>query len=74
MVETDNGTTVWFSYETPIGFHNAIGGAWTRVNDWGPTTGKHINYVEREFGLKKAARLAGDVFETQLANTKGVTC
>ena len=39
------GLTVWFSYETPIAFRDD-NGLVVRKNDWGPTTGKHINYVK----------------------------
>ena len=39
--------TVWFSYETPIAFKN---GTWSTLvvseNVWGPTTGKHLNYID----------------------------
>ena len=59
---------VAFSYETPIGFKTMIPrltNRWTtRVNDWGPTTGKHLN--ELDFG-RKADRLDSDEFESQLA-------
>lgn len=36
---------VWFSYETPIGFHTLASGLVIRENDWGPTTGKHLNAI-----------------------------
>ena len=54
--------TVYFSYETPIGLHHPETGAVVRVNDWSNTTGKHICYVEREYGLNRKARIAGETF------------
>jgi hypothetical protein len=55
--------TVWFSYRTAIAFHTADTGTVARQNDWGPTTGKHLNDV----GVDKADRLPGDVFSKALA-------
>ncbi len=57
--------SVAFSYSTPIGFRSAAIYRWTvRVNDWGPTTGRHLN--ELDFG-RKEERLDGDQFMQQLA-------
>ena len=60
--------SVAFSYDTPIGFkgNGVFGpGAWTtRKNNWGPTTGKHLNHLD--FGAT-ADRLDSDEFESQLA-------
>jgi len=50
---------VWFSYTTPVAF--AIRGQRTvRVNEWGPTTGKHLNWID---GGDKAARVSGEEFQ-----------
>jgi len=38
--------TVWFSYETPVAFRIAGGDLVVRRNDWGPTTGKHLNTID----------------------------
>ncbi len=35
---------VAFSYETPIAFRTPSQGWTVRQNDWGPTTGRHLNY------------------------------
>jgi hypothetical protein len=52
--------TVWFSYDTPIGFHYPGRGHVARVNEWGPTTGKHLNALE----AARADRLeAGEFLE-----------
>ena len=54
-----------FSYQTPIGYTADDGFTWiVRVNDWGPTTGKHLN--ELDFG-RKDERIPGDQFEARLA-------
>jgi hypothetical protein len=55
--------TVWFSYRTPIAFMTPKTGRVCRDNDWGPTTGKHLNAVDPD----KGKRLGGPEFERQLA-------
>ena len=53
-----------FSYQTPIGYTRR--NHWiTRVNDWGPTTGKHLK--ELDFG-RKDERIPGEQFEAQLSD------
>lgn len=59
---TLQGLTVAFSYETAIAFQIDHGEWVVRQNDWGPTTGKHLNYYETD----KSKRLQGDLFETEL--------
>lgn len=56
------GLTVWFSYKTPIAFCKS-GTTVVRQNQWGPTTGKHLNAID---GGNKAARIPGPDFEAQL--------
>jgi hypothetical protein len=51
--------TIWFSYRTPIAFMAPGHGKMVRENDWGPTTGKHLNYVGGE-------RVSGEVFMAAL--------
>ena len=60
-----NGYAVAFSYETPIGF--AIGPRpWVlRENDWGPTTGKHLNNLDE----RKDERIPGVEFDLRLLET-----
>jgi len=42
-----SGQSVAFSYRTIIGVNNRNGSGWfVRVNEWGPTTGKHMNYLD----------------------------
>ena len=42
------GSVVWFSYETCIGFKREYGCAIVRENQWGKTTKKHINHIKNE--------------------------
>ena len=53
-----DGYQVAFSYETPIGFAIASRPWVLRDNEWGPTTGKHLNNLDE----RKINRLPGDEF------------
>ena len=56
--------TVWFSYKTPVAFQNGWGSTMiVRENDWGPTTGKHLNWIDDG---DKGSRISGAEFEAQL--------
>lgn len=55
--------TVWFSYRTPVGYMVPGEGRVVRENEWGPTTGRHLNEIDRG---DKAARLPGYVFRGRL--------
>jgi len=52
--------TIWYSYTTPVAFwvvgHNLV----VRQNDWGPTTGKHLNWID---GGNKKLRVDSDTFK-----------
>ena len=54
------GNVYWFSYSTLVAFmavgHNRV----VRENDWGPTTGKHLNWID---GGAKDRRIPGEQFE-----------
>ncbi len=52
--------TVWFSYKTPVAFQLAGESRVVRKNNWGPTTGKHLNWIDD--GDKKN-RVDGQTFE-----------
>lgn len=54
---------VYFSYKTPVAFR-AGGRLVVRQNDWGPTTGKHLNAIDDG---AKASRISSVEFEAQLA-------
>lgn len=52
------GIQVAFSYRTMIGFQFPGEGWAVCENNWGPTTGKHLNYLESD----KARRLDQETF------------
>lgn len=55
-----DGVAIAFSYETMIGF-SVPGHEWAiRENNWGPTTGKHLNYLDPD----KKKRIPYDEFTT----------
>lgn len=56
--------TVWYSYSTPVAFQVGFGETVVRENDWGPTTGKHLNAIDD--GDKKS-RIGGKEFEQRLS-------
>jgi hypothetical protein len=61
------GLTVWFSYQTPIAFRSIHHNGYemvVRENDWGPTTGKHLNWIDDG---NKDSRIPGDEFEKLLS-------
>jgi hypothetical protein len=53
--------TLYFSYETLIAFDHPETGLTIRENDWGPTTGKHLNAINDN----QRERIPGDVFENR---------
>ena len=57
---TFGGLTVWFSYQTPVAYQIRWVKTVVRRNDWGPTTGKHLNWIDD--GNKKA-RVSSEDFE-----------
>ena len=66
IVSTDEADYA-FSYRTCIGFNRWDGKGWiVRRNEWGPTTGKHLNWLDGD----KSRRVDGATF-TQLLNDRG---
>lgn len=61
-----DGITLHFSYETVIGFTTLGEGTVVRENDWGSTTGKHLNALDGGTKQAKAERLPSDAFERAL--------
>jgi hypothetical protein len=61
--------TLWFSYETPIAYRIPGHAIVVRQNDWGATTGKHLNAVDGGQLMAQHRRLPGTVFVTQLDET-----
>jgi hypothetical protein len=55
--------TIWFSYKTPIAFQ-ANGSRIVRQNQWGPTTGKHLNWID---GGDRKGRISSEEFEAKFA-------
>ena len=59
----EHDRSVAFSYQTVVGLNRWDGNGWiVRENEWGPTTGKHLNYLNPD----KSARLSGDAFDGEL--------
>lgn len=54
------GVTLYFSYETIVGFANA-NGVVVSENLWGPTTGKHLNRIG-----DKSDRVSREIFDAKL--------
>lgn len=54
---------VWFSYKTPVAFRSSKTGFVISENVWGPTTGKHLNWIDTD----KSKRISRDEFERQLS-------
>ena len=65
-----NRFRVWFSYKTPVAF-SANGRQTVRENTWGPTTGKHLNWIDGGSKEAKARRVPGSEFEARLAELIG---
>ena len=61
------GVDVYFSYRTPVAFR-VNGRLVVRENEWGPTTGKHLNSID---GLDKGSRVNGDEFQRLFAELVG---
>ncbi len=61
---TIGGLSVYFSYKTPVAFERPSTGLVVRENDWGQTTGRHLNWID---GGNKKDRIPGNEFEKQLA-------
>lgn len=59
---TINNTTLWFSYETIVAFHQG-NNFFVRENVWGSTTGKHLNFID---GGDHDNRVSAKVFESEL--------
>ena len=53
---------VYFSYNTPVAYSTDHDGLVCRENDWGPTTGKHLNAIDPN----KKNRIPGAEFEQRL--------
>lgn len=54
------GNVFYFSYKTLVAFETSNGDLYVRKNVWGPTTGKHLNWID---GGDKKARMSKEDFE-----------
>ena len=62
-LRVDLGTIeLYYSYKTIVGYRDAKDGFVCIVNQWGPTTGKHLNQIQSDH--KK--RIKADEFESML--------
>ena len=53
---------VWFSYETPIALMTGtMGRPIVRCNEWGPTTGRHLNVIDSGNKVDRLDSAAFDV-------------
>lgn len=61
---------LYFSYNTPIGFEDNREGTVrrqiVRENEWGPTTGKHLNRIDGGSKEAKAQRVSSEEFTERL--------
>jgi len=57
-----NNNEYFFSYETLIAVKSKNGKLIIRKNDWGTTTGKHLNWINKD----KSIRLSEDDFNNEL--------
>jgi len=62
LVFSVGGMDVYFSYKTPVAFR-FDGKLVVRQNEWGPTTGKHLNAIHPD----KSRRVSGAEFERLLS-------
>ena len=64
QVFTDvEGIDYYFSYKTLVAYRKPGDRVVCRINDWGSTTGKHLNWIQPD----KSKRISGAEFETQAA-------
>jgi hypothetical protein len=54
---------IYFSYETPVAFWLAGEGLTVCENEWGVTTGKHLNWISTDH----TRRIPSDLFAEKLA-------
>lgn len=57
------GVDFYFSYRTCVAFRGSNGRMVVRENEWGPTTGKHLNWIDED----KSTRVDGATFQRMLA-------
>jgi hypothetical protein len=60
-----NQEQLWFSYKTLVAFCRDGETIIVRENDWGPTTGKHLNAIDGGSKEAKKKRLSSQNFEDE---------
>jgi len=66
MVFTDpHGNDFYYSYDTLIAFSTSRTGLVCRKNEWGTTTGKHLNWIQPD----KKKRVTGKEFDRIYSET-----
>ena len=60
--EDANGNCYWFSYNTLVAFQKCGDKRYVHTNDWGTTTGKHLNFINKN----KKDRLDRETFNKKL--------
>ena len=70
-VVTTGSRTYWFSYRTCVGFldSDTVRGIVVRRNEWGPTTGKHLNEIDGGDTEARARRVDLETFQALLSET-----
>lgn len=63
--------TFWFSYHTLVAFKSVAGSRVVHVNDWGTTTGKHLNAID---GGDKVSRVDAETFKRLYVEAFGISC
>ena len=63
LVVRINNLTLFYSYRTIVAYQDAEDGKAVCENEWGVTTGKHLNWID---GGNKKNRLDYDTFQEKL--------
>ena len=61
-----SGRDWYFSYRTLVAVYVPGEGLTVHRNDWGPTTGKHLNWIDGGLPEAKRARLSPDDFRAYI--------
>lgn len=56
---------VYYSYTTVVAFRTPDAGLVVRHNEWGPTTGKHLNWIDGGSTERVKARRSREDFEQE---------
>lgn len=67
VFELPSGALVYYSYRTPVAF-KTHGHVVVRENDWGPTTGKHLNAIDGGSREARKKRVPREAFELMLSH------